>query len=164
MMTTIATPPPQQRHGIRWPKQHARRPPKPNRPSASPTPTALAVHSFHSLLADLATLTRNEVVTAAAPDIVLTLYARPTAIQQKVQFSRWLGTLTIGRIIPVNGQDSMDVGKFRAWLSGMSTPERRHKTGSFVLDQRQGNPRNCEPATASWAGDSGYDKVALHKS
>jgi hypothetical protein len=35
-----------------------------------------------SLLADLATLTRNEVVTAA-PDIVLTLYARPTAIQQK---------------------------------------------------------------------------------
>ena len=47
------------------------------------TDDGLAVHSFHSLLADLATLTRNEVVTAAAPDIVLTLYARPTAIQQK---------------------------------------------------------------------------------
>ena len=43
----------------------------------------LAVHSFASLLADLATLTRNEVVTAATPDIALTLYARPTAIQQK---------------------------------------------------------------------------------
>lgn len=47
------------------------------------TDDGLAVHSFASLLADLATLTRNEVVTAAAPDIVLTLYARPTAIQQK---------------------------------------------------------------------------------
>ena len=46
------------------------------------TDDGLPVHSFHSLLADLATLTRNEVVTAA-PDIVLTLYARPTAIQQK---------------------------------------------------------------------------------
>jgi hypothetical protein len=42
-------------------------------------PDGLAVHS---LLADLATLTRNEVVTAA-PDVVFTLYARPTAIQQK---------------------------------------------------------------------------------
>ena len=47
------------------------------------TDDGLAVHSFASLLADLATLTRNEVVTAAAPDIALTLYARPTAIQQK---------------------------------------------------------------------------------
>ena len=47
------------------------------------TDDGLAVHSFHSLFADLATLTRNEGVTAAAPDIVLTLYARPTAIQRK---------------------------------------------------------------------------------
>ena len=47
------------------------------------TDDGLAVHSFASLLADLATLTRNEVVTAAAPNIVLILYARPTAIQQK---------------------------------------------------------------------------------
>ena len=46
------------------------------------TADGLAVHSFASLLADLATLTRNEVVTAAAPDIALTLYARPTAIQR----------------------------------------------------------------------------------
>ena len=47
------------------------------------TDDGLAVHSFASLLADLATLTRNEVVTAAAPDIALTLCARPTAIQRK---------------------------------------------------------------------------------
>jgi len=47
------------------------------------TDDGLPVHSFASLLADLATLTRNEVVTAAAPDIALTLYARPTAIQRK---------------------------------------------------------------------------------
>ena len=43
----------------------------------------LPVHSFQSLLADLATLTRNEAVTALAPDHVLTLYARPTPIQQQ---------------------------------------------------------------------------------
>jgi hypothetical protein len=48
------------------------------------TADGLPVHSFPSLLADLATLTRNEAVTALAPDHMLTLYARPTPIQQKV--------------------------------------------------------------------------------
>ena len=43
----------------------------------------LPVHSFHSLLADLATLTRNTVVTALAPDHPFTLTTRPTTIQQK---------------------------------------------------------------------------------
>ncbi len=47
------------------------------------TPDGLPVHSFQSLLADLATLTRNEVVTALNPNYVLTLYARATPIQQK---------------------------------------------------------------------------------
>lgn len=47
------------------------------------TDDGLPVHSFQSLLADLATLTRNEVVTAAAPDTALTLYTRPTTLQQK---------------------------------------------------------------------------------
>ena len=47
------------------------------------TVDGLPVHSFQSLLADLATLTRNEAVTALAPDHVLTLYARPTPIQQQ---------------------------------------------------------------------------------
>ena len=47
------------------------------------TADGLPVHSFQSLLADLATLTRNEAVTALAPDHVLTLYARPTPIQQQ---------------------------------------------------------------------------------
>jgi len=41
------------------------------------------VHSFQSLLADLATLTRNTVVTAIAPDRPFTVLTRPTAIQQK---------------------------------------------------------------------------------
>jgi Transposase DDE domain len=43
----------------------------------------LPVHSFRSLLADLATLTRNETVTIRNPGYVLTLYARPTPHQQK---------------------------------------------------------------------------------
>ena len=41
------------------------------------------VHSFQSLLADLATLTRNTVATALAPDRPFTVLARPTPIQQK---------------------------------------------------------------------------------
>ena len=47
------------------------------------TEDGLPVHSFHSLLADLATLTRNTVVTALAPDHPFTLTTRPTPIQQK---------------------------------------------------------------------------------
>ena len=47
------------------------------------TEDGLPVHSFHSLLADLATLTRNTVVTALAPDHPFTLTTRPTTIQQK---------------------------------------------------------------------------------
>jgi hypothetical protein len=41
------------------------------------------VHSFQSLLADLATLTRNTVVTAIAPDRPFTVLTRPTLVQQK---------------------------------------------------------------------------------
>ena len=47
------------------------------------TDDGLPVHSFHSLLADLATLARNTVVTALAPDHPFTLTTRPTPIQQK---------------------------------------------------------------------------------
>jgi len=47
------------------------------------TDDGLPVHSFQSLLADLATLTRNEVITAVAPAAALTLYTRPTTLQQK---------------------------------------------------------------------------------
>ena len=47
------------------------------------TEDGLPVHSFHSLLADLATLTRNTMVTALAPDHPFTLTTRPTTIQQK---------------------------------------------------------------------------------
>lgn len=47
------------------------------------TDDGLPVHSFQSLLADLATLTRNTVATALAPDHPFTLTARPTPIQQK---------------------------------------------------------------------------------
>ena len=43
----------------------------------------LAVHSFQSLLADLATLARNTIVTAIAPDRPFTVLTRPTPIQQK---------------------------------------------------------------------------------
>jgi hypothetical protein len=47
------------------------------------TPDGLPVHSFHTLLADLATLTRNAVVTAVAPELSLTVMAGPTSVQRK---------------------------------------------------------------------------------
>jgi hypothetical protein len=47
------------------------------------TPDGLPVHSFRSLLADLATLTRNTVSTPLEAARELTIYARPTAVQQK---------------------------------------------------------------------------------
>ncbi|MBF0305625.1 MAG: IS1634 family transposase, partial [Alphaproteobacteria bacterium] len=47
------------------------------------TPDGMTVHSFRSLLADLATLTRNKVVTPLNPDYEITVHARPTPIQQK---------------------------------------------------------------------------------
>jgi len=47
------------------------------------TPDGLPVHSFRSLLADLATLARNTITTAITPLYPLTVPTRPTLIQQK---------------------------------------------------------------------------------
>ena len=47
------------------------------------TSDGLPVHSFQSLLADLATLARNAIVTAITPDYPLTAMTRPTPIQRK---------------------------------------------------------------------------------
>ena len=47
------------------------------------TADGLRVHSLHSLFADLATFTRNEVTTPAAPERILTIYPKLTPIQQK---------------------------------------------------------------------------------
>ena len=47
------------------------------------TPDGLPVHSFRSLLADLATVARNTIVTAITPDYPLTVVTRPTQIQRK---------------------------------------------------------------------------------
>ena len=47
------------------------------------TPDGLPVHSFPTLLADLATLTRNTVVTAIAPALPLNVLARPTPVQRR---------------------------------------------------------------------------------
>lgn len=45
------------------------------------TPEGLAVHSFQTLLADLATICRNTIVTAVTPDYPLSVVTRPTAGQ-----------------------------------------------------------------------------------
>jgi transposase len=47
------------------------------------TEDGLPVHSFHSLLADLATLARNTITTAITPHYPLTVLTRPTPVQQK---------------------------------------------------------------------------------
>jgi transposase len=47
------------------------------------TEDGLPVHSFRSLLADLATVVRNTVVTAITPHYPLTVLTRPTPVQHK---------------------------------------------------------------------------------
>jgi transposase len=47
------------------------------------TPDGLPVHSFRTLLADLATMARNTIVTAINPLCPLTVVTRPTPVQQK---------------------------------------------------------------------------------
>jgi hypothetical protein len=47
------------------------------------TQDGLPVHSFHSLLADLASLVRNTIITAITPNYPLTVLTRPTPIQLK---------------------------------------------------------------------------------
>ena len=47
------------------------------------TPDGLPVHSFRTLLADLATMTRNTISTAVNPLYPLTVVTRPTPVQQK---------------------------------------------------------------------------------
>jgi len=47
------------------------------------TVDGLPVHSFHSLIADLATLARNTVTTIVTPNHPLTIVTRPTPIQHK---------------------------------------------------------------------------------
>jgi transposase len=47
------------------------------------TADGLPIHSFRTLLDDLATLTRNTLVTAIAPEQPFSLTARPTPLQQK---------------------------------------------------------------------------------
>ena len=45
------------------------------------TAEGLPVHSFRTLLADLATLTRNTLVTAGAPEAPFAVTTRPTPLQ-----------------------------------------------------------------------------------
>lgn len=47
------------------------------------TADAMPVHSFRTLIDDLATIARNTVVTALAPDYRFTILTRPTPLQQK---------------------------------------------------------------------------------
>src|SRR4051794_25030635 len=47
------------------------------------TPDGQPVHSFRSLLADLATVARNTIVTAITPLYPITVLTRPTSLQQK---------------------------------------------------------------------------------
>jgi transposase len=54
-----------------------------NKQTTGLTADGLPVHSFRTLLTDLASLTRNAVVTAVTPDYPLTVLTRPTPLQRK---------------------------------------------------------------------------------
>jgi hypothetical protein len=47
------------------------------------TPDGLPVHSFHTLLGDLATMARNTIITAITTLYPLAVVTRPTPVQQK---------------------------------------------------------------------------------
>ena len=47
------------------------------------TPDGLPVHSFQTLLADLATLARNTIIVAITPGYPLTVLTRPTPVQRR---------------------------------------------------------------------------------
>ena len=47
------------------------------------SPDGLPVHSFRTLLADLATIAQNTIVTAITPKYPLTMVTRPTHTQHK---------------------------------------------------------------------------------
>jgi hypothetical protein len=49
--------------------------------TTGPTEDGLPVHSFRSLLAGLATVARNTIITAITPNHPLTVVTRPTSIQ-----------------------------------------------------------------------------------
>lgn len=63
--------------------QAQRSPAAVNKQTTGLTEDGLPVHSFRTLLADLATLARNTITTAIAPLYPLTVLTRPTTIQQK---------------------------------------------------------------------------------
>jgi Transposase DDE domain len=54
-----------------------------NKQNTGLTEDGLPVHSFRTLLADLATLARHRITTAIAPLYPLTVLTRPTAVQRK---------------------------------------------------------------------------------
>src|SRR5258707_12413022 len=64
------------------PRPSAPKPPGASRPPASPN-DGLPVHSFQSLLADLATYARIQATTALNDKYVFTLHTRPTPIQPR---------------------------------------------------------------------------------
>ena len=63
------------------PRRNAR--PAPWKRAPPDAPTGFRSIVFQSLLADLATLARNTIVTAIAPNRPFTVLTRPTPIQQK---------------------------------------------------------------------------------
>ena len=63
--------------------QAQRSPAAVNKQTTGLTKDGLPVHSFRTLLADLATLARNTITTAVSPLYPLTVLTRPTAVQRK---------------------------------------------------------------------------------
>ena len=47
------------------------------------SPDGLPIHSFQTLLADLATIAQNTILTAITPNYPLIMLTRPTPIQHK---------------------------------------------------------------------------------
>ena len=76
------------------------------------TEDGLPVHSFQSLLADLATYSRIQAATAINENYVFTLYSRPTPTQARA-LNSWASSPTVPSNRPSLGHNASEISYLR---------------------------------------------------
>ena len=82
------------------------------------TPDGLPVHSFRTLLGDLATLMRDTIVTATASAVPLTVLARPTPVQRRAYELLEIALQPV--TVALNCRLSLPFSVLRIWKQGSS--------------------------------------------
>ena len=114
---------------------------------------AYRVHSFHTLLADLATLARNTVVVAITPDLPLCVMTRPTPVQRRA--FELLDLAPVARCRRLRLEFSVIVSgyllvKREVRFSGRTMAAARAKRGRRVLCARAQRASRLMAAVSAW--------------